>query len=99
MNLESLVIKYNPSSFTDYDGTPAKGYSGVIKLSTKIGSVSVILNQEDIDAIVKVVAGKVAQDMVELSKTVTNDVANIVSGNLLEHSPTPAELPETELPF
>ena len=81
MKLRSITIKYNASNFADWDGTPPNGYGGKIELDTKVGSVGIILNEPEIAAIVRVIAAKVASDMVCLSQTVDADVRNSLEYN------------------
>ena len=84
MQLKNLTIKYNSSSFTDYDGTPPLSYGAKITLDTKIGEVTTLLNEREISAIVNVIAHKVAEDMVTLSKTLAEDVRLSVENRAIE---------------
>jgi hypothetical protein len=84
MKLKTLTIKYNAQNYSDWDGTPANSYSGKIELDTKIGTVTTILTEEDVGAIVNVIASRVADDMVILSQTVAQDIRLSVERKAIE---------------
>lgn len=74
MKLKKIDIEYNDSNNISWTGVPANSYGGKITLSTKIGEVTTVLTEDDIATIVRVIAGRVAADMVTLSHAVTDDI-------------------------
>ena len=84
MILKGLTISHNNASYPDWIGTPPGGYSGKIEMETKVGTVSTVLTESDVRDIINVVAERIARDMVELSKTVTNDIRLSVENKAIE---------------
>ena len=85
MKLKKIDIEYNDSNISSWTGVPPNSYGGKITMSTKIGEVTTVLTEEDVASIVRVIAGRVAADMVTLSKTVSDDVRLSVESKAIEH--------------
>lgn len=84
MKLKKIDIEYNDSNSTSWTGIPPNSYGGKITLSTKIGEVTTVLTEDDVACIVRVISGRVAQDMVTLSQTVSEDVRLSVEQKAIE---------------